>query len=92
MDEDGVARLERLPRTRVSQLVADYLAHGWHADDICREYPHLRPAEVHSAFAYYFDNVDAIEAEIESELKECEARTSKDDSPLRLRLKKLRTT
>jgi uncharacterized protein (DUF433 family) len=61
------ARLERLPRVRVAQIVMDYLAHGWSADEICREYPHLHFAEVHAAMAYYFDHQTEIDAEIRAE-------------------------
>lgn len=28
------ARLQRLPRIRVAQIVIDYLNHGWSADEI----------------------------------------------------------
>ena len=61
------ARLERLPRVRVAQIVMDYLAHGWSADEICRQYPHLHTAEVHAAMAYYFDHQAEIDAEIRVE-------------------------
>lgn len=61
------ARLERLPRVRVAQIVMDYLAHGWSADEICRQYPHLLTAEVHAAMAYYFDHQAEIDAEIRAE-------------------------
>ncbi len=61
------ARLLRLPRTRVAQIVIDYLNHGWSADEICLHYPHLKPAEVHSAMAYYFDHQSEIDREIEEE-------------------------
>ena len=61
------ARLERLPRVRVAQIVMDYLAHGWSADEICRQYPHLHTAEVHAAMAYYFDHQAEIDAEIRAE-------------------------
>jgi hypothetical protein len=64
------ARLERLPRVRVAQIVMDYLAHGWTAEQIGGHYPHLTLAEVHTALAYYFDHVPEIDAEIEAELKE----------------------
>ena len=84
IDRDGIARLDRLPRMRVAQLIADHLAYGWDAEEICRQHPHLRPAEVHSAFAYYFDHLEAIEKEIENS-------DSREPSPLRLRLKKLRS-
>src|SRR5947208_11661355 len=61
------AHLKRLPRIRVSQIVIDYLNHGWSADEICIHYPHLRLAEVHSAMAYYFDHQVEIESEIDNE-------------------------
>ena len=72
------ARLERLPRVRVSQIVMDYLAHGWSADEICRQHSYLRSAEVHAAMTYYFDHQPEIDAEIraEWELAEDERRTT----------------
>jgi Protein of unknown function (DUF433) len=65
--EGSPARLKRLPRIRVAQIVIDYLNHGWSADEICLHYPHLKPAEVHSAMAYYFDHQPEIDGEIEEE-------------------------
>lgn len=65
--EGRPAHLKRIPRVRVAQIVMDYLAHGWSADEIHRQYPHLRKAEVHSAMAYYFDHTDEIDAEIREE-------------------------
>src|SRR5271167_12241 len=65
--EGRPARLERLPRIRVAQIVIDYLNHGWSADEICIHYPHLKRAEVHSAMAYYFDHQAEIERELEEE-------------------------
>jgi hypothetical protein len=35
------ARLSRLPRIRVAQIVMDYLAHGWSPDELARHHPHL---------------------------------------------------
>ncbi len=32
------ARLQRVPRIRVAQLVMDYLAYGWSADEMCRQF------------------------------------------------------
>lgn len=60
-------RLERLPRVRVAQIVMDYLAHGWSADEICRQHPHLLTAEVHAAMAFYCDHQAEIDAEIRIE-------------------------
>src|SRR5947209_17889219 len=67
--EDSPAHLDRLPRIRVAQIAMDYLFQGWSADEISNQYPHLMPAEVHSAMAYYFDHQGEIEAEIEEEIK-----------------------
>ena len=66
------ARLVRLPRVRVAQIVMDYLAHGWSVDEMCRQYPHLTPAEVHAAMAYYFDHQQQLDEEIRDELAESE--------------------
>ncbi len=64
------ARLERLPRIRVAQIVMDYLAHGWSPDEMCRQHPYLTLAEAHAAMAYYFDHQAEIDQEIEAETKE----------------------
>lgn len=64
------ARLLRLPRIRVAQIAMDYLAHGWSAEEMCRNHPGLQLGEVHAALAYYFDHQEEIDAEIRSELDE----------------------
>jgi uncharacterized protein (DUF433 family) len=81
------ARLTRIPRVRVAQIIMDHFTHGWSAEEICRQYPHLKPAEVHAAFLYYFDHKDAIEREIEDECKEAERLAKRPhSSPFFLRL------
>ena len=64
------ARLESHPRVRVAQIVMDYFAYGWSADEIHRQHPHLALAEVHAAMGYYYDNQAEIDAEITAELEE----------------------
>jgi hypothetical protein len=81
------ARLSRVPRVRVAQIVMDYLAYGWSPDEMCRQHPYLLPAEAHAAMAYYFDHPTEIEAEIRKEVDDA----SRDyqaaaQSSLRLRL------
>lgn len=61
------ARLQRIPRVRVAQIVMDYLAYGWSVEEMCRQHPYLTLSEAHSAMAYYFDHQDEIESEIRSE-------------------------
>ena len=72
----GEARLSRLPRIRVSMIAADYLGHGWSADQIAEQYPHLRVAEIHAALAYYFDHKDAIKVQLRTELRGGDAKES----------------
>ncbi|HEY9817417.1 MAG TPA: DUF433 domain-containing protein [Candidatus Obscuribacterales bacterium] len=66
------AHLKRLPRIRVTQIVMDYLTHGWSVDEICHQHPYLLPAEAHAAMTYYFDHPAEIEAEIQHELQQLE--------------------
>lgn len=66
------ARLERIPRLRVSQIVADYLAHGWSPEEMCRQHPDLTLSEAHSAMAYYFDHQQEIDSELKAEVEQSE--------------------
>src|SRR5262245_46846516 len=86
--EGNPARLKRMPRVRVSQIVADYLNHGWSADEICIHYPHLRAAEVHSAMVYYFDHQPEIDVELEEEQRlTSQSRMEAKATPIELRLR-----
>lgn len=85
---DQPARLGRVPRVRVAQIVMDYLAYGWSPDEMCRQHSYLLPAEAHAAMAYYFDHEAEIDAEIRAELDELDrTQQTAQDSPLRLRLR-----
>jgi uncharacterized protein (DUF433 family) len=87
--ENKPARLERMPRIRVAQIVIDYLNHGWSADEICIHYPHLKLAEVHSAMAYYFDHQAEIDAELEEEQRLIDqSRKNAKPTTVELRLRK----
>ena len=86
--EGSPARLARMPRIRVAQIVIDYLNHGWSADEICIHYPHLKLAEVHSAMAYYFDHQAEIDSELEEEQKLIEqSRKNAKPTAVELRLR-----
>jgi len=82
------ARLERIPRLRVSQMVADYLAYGWSPEEMCRQHPDLTLSEAHSAMAYYFDHQQEIDGELQAELEQSEGdRRAAAPSNLLLRLR-----
>lgn len=65
--ENQPARLQRLPRIRVAQIIMDYIAYGWSVEEICRQHPYLTLAEAHIAMGYYFDNQAEIDQEISQE-------------------------
>ena len=68
----------------------DYLAHGWSADEMCRQHPYLNLSKAHAAMAYYFDHQAEIDQEIEGELvQDDQIRGSGQVSPVisRLRLR-----
>ena len=72
IDEHGNARLIGR-RTKVYQIALDKLSHGWSADEIQANYPHLTLAEIHAALAYYYDHqqeLDALIAQYEREFEE----------------------
>ncbi|NJN72898.1 MAG: DUF433 domain-containing protein [Limnothrix sp. RL_2_0] len=66
-NESQPARLQRLPRIRIAQIVMDYLTHGWSVEEICRQHLYLMPAEAHAAMGYYFDHQEEIDEEIKQE-------------------------
>ena len=75
-EEGQPARLQRISRLRVAQIVMDYLAYGWSAEEMCRQHPYLTPAEAHAALLYYFDHTGEIDAEIQAELDQVERQRS----------------
>ena len=86
--EGEPARLLRVPRVRVAQIVMDYLAHGWSADEMCRHHPYLTLAGVHAAMAYYFDHQDEIDDEIRQEAEQAQREKQQAaPSPFFLRLR-----
>lgn len=86
--EDQPARLQRLPRVRVAQIVMDYLAYGWSVEEICRQHLYLKPAEAHAAMGYYFDHQEEIDREITEEWEQVQTSvTQVARSPFYTRMK-----
>jgi uncharacterized protein (DUF433 family) len=54
--------------TRITiSRIASFYHQGMSAEDIVSEHPHLTPAQVHAALAYYFANRDEIDRDLEAE-------------------------
>jgi uncharacterized protein (DUF433 family) len=63
INSDGVPIISGTT-TKVTEIVQDHLAHHWHAEDICRQYPYLNLAQVHAALTYYYDHEQEMEQDI----------------------------
>ncbi|MEC4816434.1 MAG: DUF433 domain-containing protein [Scytonema sp. PMC 1069.18] len=82
------ARLRRLPRVRIAQIIMDYLAYGWSVEEMCRQHPDLTPSEAHTAMAYYFDHQEEIDSEIRTEWEQAELdKAQSPQSPFFIRMR-----
>ncbi|MSP12245.1 MAG: DUF433 domain-containing protein [Chloroflexi bacterium] len=73
---------------KVEEIILDYLAYGWDADEIHKQHPSLSLAQIHSALAYYYDHQEELDREIEQGLREVEdIKASIRESPARLKLR-----
>jgi len=54
-------------RMPVKAIAAYYKFNGWGPDAIIEQFPHLDVAGVYAAFAYYFANEAAVEADLEED-------------------------
>lgn len=85
-DATGVAIISGTT-TKVIEIVLDYLAHHWDAHEMRRQYPYLHLAQIHAAMAYYFDNQDDLDRDIDQRMSKMERiRSSRENSKLRGRL------
>ena len=84
------ARLVRMPRIRVSQIVFSYIYNHWTPEEIVLQYPHLQLVEIYAALTYYFDHKSDIEAELEAERVEFDRlreEARKNPSPFVVRMR-----
>jgi Protein of unknown function (DUF433) len=86
--ENQPARLQRLPRIRVAQIVMDYLTYGWSAEEICRQHLYLTPSEAYASMGYYFDHQEEIDQEISQEWQQVQENINQTaQSPFYSRMK-----
>lgn len=63
LDSAGVAWIDDT-KTKVIEVILNWIAYGWGPGEIHQQHPHLSLAQIHAAFAYYYDHQDALDAEI----------------------------
>lgn len=51
-------------RYKVLHLAGEHYHHGWTAEELLSQHPDLRPEEVYSALAYFYDHYDELVAKL----------------------------
>ena len=72
LDEKGVAQIAGA-NTKVIEIVLATRATGEPPEVLSQELPHLTPAQIHSALAYYWDHKYELDAEIQQWRDEADA-------------------
>src|SRR5213593_1030938 len=89
LDEGGVAWIDDT-RSKVIEVAMDHLAHGWSAEEIHRQHPHLSLAQAHAALAFYYDHQAEFDAAVAESLARADKAADENiDSPGRSRLRAL---
>lgn len=69
-------------RIRVQDVYVWHELQGLSADEIVTRFPHITPADVYAALAYYWDHRDEIRSQMQEESAFVEALKQKGLSPL----------
>ncbi|MFE1744745.1 DUF433 domain-containing protein [Coleofasciculus sp. H7-2] len=73
---------------KVVELITSVKAYGWSPEELHYNYPHLTMSQIYSTLAYYWDNKEEIDADIERRLQYAEKlRQEAGESPLVARLR-----
>jgi uncharacterized protein (DUF433 family) len=90
VDDTGVARIDE-SRMTVTHLIDAWKSGASTPEKIRESYPFLSMAEIHAAFAYYYDHQAQIDAEIERARCEFEKlRATAQETPGRRKLREQR--
>jgi uncharacterized protein (DUF433 family) len=58
--------------TKIVEIVAEMKAYGWSPEEIHFQHPYLSLGQIHSALAFYWDNADEINRDLEKRLAKVE--------------------
>jgi uncharacterized protein (DUF433 family)/uncharacterized protein YuzE len=88
LDQRGVAWVDDT-NVKVIEIVLDKLGYGMSPEQIHEEFPHLSLAQIHAAFAYYYDHKAEFDVEIERQYQEYLAlwKAQGKDTPLHKKLR-----
>ncbi len=89
LDSSGRAWVDGA-NVKVSEIAADFLAHGSSVEEMALQFPQLTPSMIHSALAYYYDHREEYEEALAASLSSCREKAATTmESPLRVRLGKV---
>ena len=86
IDSNGCAWIDD-SNIKVMEVALDHIAYGWSPEEIHWQHPHLGLAQIYAALAYYHDNRDSMDSEIDARLETANtAARLAADSPIARRL------
>ena len=93
VDKSGVAWIDDT-KVKVIEIIVDHQAYGHSPEEIHLQHLHLSLAQIHAAFAYYFDHQAELDAQMGRRYNAAEALRETSDAPfsrkqLASRLKKM---
>ena len=71
LNQAGVPIIEGT-NTKITEIVLEMKAYGWSPEEIHFQHPYLSLGQIYSALAYYWDNADKINQDIENRLEKIE--------------------
>jgi uncharacterized protein (DUF433 family) len=87
LDDRGIAWIDDT-NTKVVEVALDQIAHGWSAEELHFQHPHLSLGQVHAALGYYHDHKAELDAAIQQGLARVdEIRRLAGESPIRKKLR-----
>ncbi len=81
IDDQGVAWITGA-NVKVIEVALDKLAHDWSPEEMHIQHPNLSLAQIHAALAYYYENQERLDAEIERQHSEVEALAAELSDPV----------
>ncbi|MGK7903547.1 MAG: DUF433 domain-containing protein [Hormoscilla sp.] len=73
---------------KVVELVTSVKAYGWSPEELHDNYPHVSMSKIYSALAYYWDNKEELDADMERRFQYVEKlRREAGESPLAKKLR-----
>jgi len=64
---DGVLYIQGT-KIKVIEVALDRIAHNWDADEMQRQHPELKLAQIHAALTYYYDHQADLDRRIAEQL------------------------